>query len=329
MGIKALRKIQTGQEATAGTKVDATAIWRGMGVLEDTTETLFIEEDIGYLTGVDRTLVTKYGGALSMDSTPATFEALPIILSASIMADSATADGSGYIHEFNAATTVVADIDTYTIEGGDNEGAEYMAYAFVDNFTLSGDAGGQLEMSADWIGRKITTTTFTATAELPAVESIPFSMGKLYIDTATATIGTTQITGTWLGTSLEVDPGRQEVYTGDGNLYFNFVKQVMPEMTCEFSMEYNATSIAEVAAWRAGTARAIKMIWEGSALTTPGVTYTKKTLIVEMAGKWETFSGLEDADGNDTIVGTFRIRYNADQGFALKITVVNELAAVP
>lgn len=329
MGIKALRKIQLGREAPAGTQVDATFIWRGSGVLEDTMEMVFIEEDIGYLSGTDRTVITKYGGALSMDASPVNFETMPVILSAAICADTATADGSGYIHEFDAATTAVKAIDTYTIEGGDDEGEEYMAFSFVNNYGISGDAGGLLEVSADWNGRKIETTTFTATAELPTVESIPFSIGKLYIDAASATIGTTQVTSTWLGVSLEVNPGRQEVFTGDGNLYFSFVKQVMPEVTCEFTFEYNATSIAEVAAWRAETPRAIKMIWEGTALGTPGVTFTKKTYIIEMAGKWEEFSGLEDADGNDTITGTFRARYNADQGFFFRQTVVNELDSVP
>ena len=34
-GVKALRKIQIGQETTAGTAVVATTIWRGEGVLQD------------------------------------------------------------------------------------------------------------------------------------------------------------------------------------------------------------------------------------------------------------------------------------------------------
>ena len=50
-GIKKLRKLQLGRETTAGTAVNATDLWRGIGTIEDQTEVMFPEEDIGYLSG--------------------------------------------------------------------------------------------------------------------------------------------------------------------------------------------------------------------------------------------------------------------------------------
>ena len=48
-GIRALRKLQYGKETTAGTAVAATAVWRGIGTIQDNLETVFPAEDIGIL----------------------------------------------------------------------------------------------------------------------------------------------------------------------------------------------------------------------------------------------------------------------------------------
>ncbi len=56
-GIKALRKIQLGREANAGTAVAATAIWRGMGTIEDTREVVVAEEDVGIIMGTEWSVV--------------------------------------------------------------------------------------------------------------------------------------------------------------------------------------------------------------------------------------------------------------------------------
>ena len=73
-GSKALRVLQLGQETTAGTVAAATTVWRGMGTIQDNRETVFVEENIGFLSPVDRTHVSKHEAALSMDAVPATFE---------------------------------------------------------------------------------------------------------------------------------------------------------------------------------------------------------------------------------------------------------------
>ena len=73
-GVRKLRKIQLGRESTAGTEVDATTLWRGTGTIDDQTEVQIVEENIGYLSGVDRTVIPMVGAALDLDETPATFE---------------------------------------------------------------------------------------------------------------------------------------------------------------------------------------------------------------------------------------------------------------
>jgi len=332
-GIKALRKIQLGREATAGTAVAATTRWRGLGTILDEHVTEFPEEDVGILSGTDRTYVPKELVSISMDSVPATFEQLPHLFEAGIMTDTPAQDGSGsgYIYQYDVPTTAAATIKTYTIEGGDNEQAEEMEYSFVKNISLGGAGGEAWMMSADWTGRQVTKTTFTAagSAPLPTVEEMLFSKTYLYIDDADGTAGTTTAANTVLSAELSISTGWQEVFTADGNTYFSFNKNTMPEITLNVTFEHDSTSIAEKDNWIAQTARLIQIKCIGSAFTTAGTDYSNKTFIANLPGKWESFESIGEQDGNDIVSGTFRVRYNADAGHAGQFLIVNDLSALP
>lgn len=329
--IKALRKIQLEAETTAaGTAIAATTIWRGRGVIEDQREHVFVEEDVGYLSGVDRSYQPKLFAALSMESIEATFEQLPHLFEAGIRTDTPAADstGSGYVYQYTLPTTAATTIQTYTLEGGDNQEVEEMEYGFVEKITLEGKAGEALMMSADWKGRQVTVSAFTTTATLPSVEEILFSKGKLYIDAVDGTIGDTQKSSTLLDMSLELITGLVPVWTADGALYFTFAKQVMPEVVLALTFEHDGVSTAEKVNWRTQTPRLIRLPFEGTALTTAG-NYTSKSLVIDLAGKWEKFDALGDQDGNDVIKATFRARYNSTAALFGEILVVNELSALP
>jgi len=152
------------REANAGTAVASTTIWRGLGVLDDKREIKFPDENVGIIGGTDRSYVSQLAGAISFESVEATFEQLPHILEAGVkLVGTGVADGagSGKIYAYPFPTTALNTIKTYTIEGGDNQQAEEMEYAFVDSFKLSGNPGEALMMDAQWIGRQVTNTTFT------------------------------------------------------------------------------------------------------------------------------------------------------------------------
>jgi len=191
-GVKPLRKIQLGLEATAGTAVAATTIWRGMGMIQDGIEPVQVEEDLGLLVPSDRSYVPYLAAEFEMDEVEATFEQLPYILSAGIedvVTGAADGVGSGKIYPYDPPLAAAGAVKTYTIEGGDNAGAEEMEYAFVQDFKLSGKAKEALMMSATWLGRQVATSSFTAALSVPPVEEILFGKGKLYIDAGTSTIG--------------------------------------------------------------------------------------------------------------------------------------------
>jgi hypothetical protein len=329
-GVKALRKILFAKETTAGTAVAAVRLWRGTGTIQDDIEVAFAPEDIGILQRTNRSYVPKLGAKITFDEGAATFEALPHILEAGIKQvwTAATADsGSGKIYAYAFPYTAANTITTYTIEGGDDTQAEEMEYAFVKSFKLKGEAGKAMTVTADWIGRQVALCSFTTSITAPTVEEILFGKSVLYINTA-GSIGTTTKANTLLGYELNVaDTGIVPVWTGDANaLYFAFTKTMPAEATLTMTFEHDTTSVAEKAAWRAETERAIRLLTIGTALTTTGTTHTTKKLIIDCYGKWETFDKIGEKEGNDIVVGKMRVSYSETAAAMASITLVNELA---
>lgn len=337
-GIKAWREIQLSRETTQGTATTDFANWRGVGTLQDMRETVFPEEDVGIFPGVDRTFVPKTGTELVFEDTPLTFEQAAHIFDAGIYEATATSDtttdlGSGWtrtwtLPEIASEIKVSTDLQTYSIQGGDNQETEIANFFFVREFTLSGVAGEAWNVSATWEGRTTSTDDgFVTGLTIPTVEEMLFSKTKLYIDAVGTTHGSTQVSNTMLAATLAYTTGWQAVWSGDGETYFSYIKQVRPEALLTLTFEHNASASTEKDAWRAETARNIQLLCEGSALTTAG-TYTYKTFVQDYSGKWESFDKIGEQDGNDIVTGTFRMRYNATSGTAMEFLLVEETEAL-
>lgn len=333
-GTRALAKVQMGREATAGTAVAATTIWRGgIGFIEDPSEimTFGVEEFVGIITGTNRTSKPKVEAVLSMDSGPATYEQFPHILEAGIRTVTPTADGvgSGKIYTYTIPTTSTPTIKTYTIETGDNQQASEMEYSFVESFSLEGASGEAIMMSADWRGRQKTSTTFTGALSIPAVDEILFQNGKLYINDVSSAFGTTLISSTLLSMSLSYTTGLMAKWPMSGNAYFDFVQFTRPEITLDMTFEHDGTAVAEEGKWKNETPRAIRIEFTGPAVATPGTTYSNKTLRLDLPGVYTSVSAIGETDGNDTLDFSFRVAYDATLATAGSIVVVNELSALP
>jgi hypothetical protein len=332
-GIKGLTKIQLGAEATAGTAVAATALLRGAyAPPDDQRAVTFPAEDIGYISGVDRTYVPYLLGRLELPEREATFEQLPYTFAAGIknvVTGVADGVGAGKIYAYPMPTTSTNTIKTYTIESGDNQQAEEMEYAFVSEFTLSGQERQALMVKDTWQGRQWSTTNFTGAIAVPSVEEILFQKTKLYIDAVAGTLGTTLISSSLLAMTLSVRTGWTPNFTGDGNLYFTDIEHIaeQTEVLLNVTLRHNATAVSEKAAWRAQTARQLRLQIDGSALTA-GTGYSAKALRIDLAGKWERFEPLSERNGMMVSNGIFRARYNSTASLFANLTVVNALASL-
>jgi hypothetical protein len=335
-GIKSLRQIQMSRETAIRTPTTDYTVWRGTGTIQDMRVVVFPDEDVGVFGGTDRQYVPQKMGELVMEDTPATYEQLGHIFDAAFYEATPAADGggTGYVRTYTmpqASTDIKqsTDLQTYGFKGGDNVDVEYAKGSFVRSFSLSGNSGEAVNVTATWETSEVASDTDGfETATTPAVEEILFSKAKLYIDNDTDTIGTSQITGSFISADLSVTTGWKSIFSADGSLEYTDLKQVMPEIMLNVTFEHTAAGVvAEKAAWRAGTARLIRIIAEGSDLGTTA-TYDYKTLILDLAGKWESFEAMGDEDGDDIVTGTFRCRYNATSAKFFEAVLVNEVDAL-
>ncbi len=334
-GSKWAHRIYLGRESTPGTPVAATTIWRGVGGnLQDTREITVVDEQIGVLVKSNRSYLSRLGGSLDMAATPATFEQILHILEAGIKTiGTGAADGAGTGKIYNYAMgTTVNTLKTYTIETGDNQQAEEMEYSFVESFTLSGERGAPVMMSANWLGRQVTNTTFTGALSVPTVEEIITGKGSFYIDDVGGTIGSTAVTGTLLAWELQVTTGWRPKFVVDkGQLYFDFIYFDPDQFEATFSAtyEHNATAVTEKGHWRSNTPRLIRLSIPGSATATPGTTYSTKLLQLDMACRYTTFNALDSDEGNSIITVEGAVGYDSTSAKSLDILVVAELSSVP
>ncbi len=331
-GVRKLRQVQFGGETTAGIAVTATTIWRGSGTGQDERVVEFPVEDVGLISGSDRTVETKRLAGIQLDEVNATFEQMlhPLECGVKLVNTGATDGlGSDHIYTYPVATNALPTVKTKTIKAGDNQAAEVMEYGFLTSLTLRGNGGEGLKVTQVWNGRQWQPSTFDAPT-LPAVEDIPFSKGKLYIDNVASSAGTTLKSATFLGLNMSLKTGLIPKYTADGNVYFSFVQCTDPEALIAVTFEHETSAVAEKAAFRAQTPRLIQITWQGSNLTTAGSSYSTKLFQITAAGKWEKFDKLGEQNGNDIVVGHLRARWDAVASQFLTFLLVEEgLATVP
>lgn len=335
-GLSGNRKIQLGAEATMGTAVPATTIWRGGPAgIEDASEWIAIPDKPGILIPTDRAAKAALLAKLAMPAEAATFQQLPYFLEGGIKKVTPTQDGAGsdYIYDYAVGLTSVNTFRSYTLEAGDNQEVKEMEYALVESFNLAGGQRELVKMAGTWFGRQVTVSAFTGALSVPSVEEIAATSGALAIDAVGGSFGGTPVTaGNLLRFNLNVTTGLIPRFTMDsGELYF--VEHVFNDeafgATLELTFRHDSPVNTEEGNWRSGTSRLIQLKFEGSQFGTPGTTYTYHTLLINMCGRWEKFNPIEAEDGDTIVTGTFKCGYNETAAKGLQIIVVNELSALP
>lgn len=330
-GVRRLRKLQFNPEATPGTATDCDNMWRGTGILTDARVVEHADEDDGWMAMGHRQYTAAKTAELALEERDATFEELPWLLGGGI--DWITTGGGDtttgqYTFTYQFGTSGVQTNKTFTWEVGDNLLVETFNYGIVQDFNLSGAYGEPVRMSATIVGREITTkgAFYSTSVATPTVETIYFNKGSFYIDDKGTTAGTTEAPATLRDFSLDVVTGFVPVPAADGNIAWGHHKQVGYEISCAMTMELNGTAKEEKGHWWDSTPRRVRMKFEGTTLSETGSSYSNKTLIIDLVGKWESVDPIGDADGSDTLSATFRGYHDASAGDS-QIIVVNDTQA--
>jgi hypothetical protein len=187
-------------------------------------------------------------------------------------------------------------------------------------------------VEASWIGRDVVDTSFTGALTVPAllpVNHITFGGSSFYIDATSGTIGTTAVTGTLLSFELDVTTGLKAKWTNLGKDFdFVYFDRDSFSATLKLVYEHNAGADAQRDLYEAGTARQIRLLFNGATFGTPGTAYSTETFIIDAAGVY-TAMPQGDIDGNATVEAEMQIGYDVTAALGLEFLVAVELDALP
>lgn len=337
MGSKAFQILQLGAEATQFTPVTATTKWVGPGGnFTDVDSQTFVDENVGIVGGVDHSYSPSRLTTLETNETEANFEQTLYALRASIAEPTPTQDGAGtdYIYNFPLLDTtdpLYTSLKMFTAEYGDSVQYQRSAGMVCSDWELKGKAEGAWKFSSKWFGRTVANISQTGSVARPTVEDVLFQKTKVYLDAVGGSFGATQLALSLLECNIKCVTGWYPIFTADGNLYYSIPGFDSDKymLTAEMTMLVNSSVIAERTNWENRTSRLLQLKSEGAAIGTPGTTYSVKTLIQNYAGRWESFSSLDNQNGTSIVKATFRNLYSTVKADRGNIIFVNELSSLP
>ena len=321
-GKRALRKIQFGKESTPGVAVPATARIVGtLGMKQENQYYRPADLETARLSEFERSVVTGKQATLPFEA-DANFEQLPYLLGMAVKG-SVTASGSGgqHVRDYTPNLTSSANLDTYTVEYGDDVAAYRSTYCVATDLEISGQIDEVLMVKATLIGQSVEPSPFTPGLNPPpALNSAIMDMGKLYLDSSYANLGSTRQEATLVDFSYKVSQGITPMKYGDGSLSFSQIAEKKRHIDLDLTVAYNANAVSLYPVYNAQTSIFIRLDFDGPA----GAKLTLDGCYVI-----DDYGTLEERDGQDIVKLTLVSIYDQTGNFEWGVKLVNSLPALP
>ena len=201
------------------------------------------------------------------------------------------------------------------------------AYLFTTEFEITLEPNEPAKLKYTMEGRAESTSTVTAAlAPITGRTVVPSNLFALWIDDTGGTIGTTAKTQTLRSTKIKVVTGVKPDFTLDGRTTLDHTGQQSQMLTgeVELTLEHNANGATEVAAWRAGTVRLIRIKADNGVATTGN-----RQIVLDMGVAWTDDPEFDQEDGIELVVMKGALEYDSGMGGAFIASVINALAAQP
>lgn len=263
---------------------------------------------------------------LDMDLTP---QEIIYLLSCGVRGSvSPSGGGDPYTWVFTPQlATAVVTVQSMTVElvrgdGTSNHYARELGYVMVSNLGFNWAFNQKATMSATLFGRRVQTTT--PTGSLTAIagrEELPAALLAVTIDDAWSGLGGTAFTGIVRSVNLDIDTGLRPDFTLDNRSDRDFSKHMAGATmgTIQMVLEMDAVGALEIADWRAGTRRYIRLKQN----TSGGSHYIQFDLSVRLTGVSHSDDG-----GQRLITLDGELVYDETGDDIYEITVLNALSAL-
>lgn len=331
MGSRFFSKVQYGKETTRGTAVAATRILLGkVPVVNSDRQPVVPDEDAGIRARGVRSVIHQYLYMNTLSTEHGYFQQLPWYfgcgLKGGVTAAEQTPSQADYLWDFTPSLDfgVSNNIDSSTIELGDDTQAFESEYAMFERIRISGQVSQGMEASpvnieADFFGRQLTPTTFTSALSLPTAAPMNAKHARLYVDTAWSGIGGSELPNLLRSFDIEILTGVHPKFAGSGSKYFNGHGEGLITATAQFTVEGLAAADALMDAQQAKTFQAVRLEIAGDQIGS-GVNHR---LRIDIGGVWETVAPLGGEDRGDNLhTGTLIDHYDATGAKSLQVEVI-------
>jgi len=214
------------------------------------------------------------------------------------------------------------DLQSATIEWFDGKRGWIGAGQKLNTLTFAGDITGEKTMTGELFGTDVVAGTVTATP--PLVERDPTFMqpfqGRLFVDGFGGTPGTTEMPGTLMNYSVQIQNNLSRVYTYDNTQAANRV--IAGNLDVSASMTFDADSafsIAEFNNWVDGVKRVVRLELQDE--TGFIETTLRRFITIDIPGIWTAVDLSGNNQGVRTYSLTFQSIYSATLAAMLQVRV--------
>ena len=323
-----LRKVQLAAQSAWGT-ANSTATVQLTGVTDvslDIVPDVYQPQFMGTLApAITAGLMGQHGEASITQV--ASYQDLPYYLGG-VFGTSAASAGANttYVYKYKAQTDRITTAPYYTVQIGTPDAEYALRTGMFTNLTISGEANGMWEVSADLLGAAVTTMAMTTGLDVRDVDLIRMADTNIYMTPWTrTTISATALPATLISFELTANPQRHlKTFAGSGNPAAYGDSTWESQLTTV--MEFNSTAKAyvdEMVSPDTLVQRQIRL----KATTGSGTTAREAT--IDFAGTIaENVTLWDDRDGNMTVSLVWNGTYNTANSRFLAARVKNELSSL-
>lgn len=301
-------QVQYGKETTKGTAVAATRRRVGVAprIITD-SKPEFIEEQFGVRVASRRAHIYErlYVSTLSTPNVGFQQFILPFMTGLkTATASEVTASQGDYKFVFTPNLTAAAgdnSPDAFTLQVGDDVQAWRVPYCMTDRITIKGKVnqdGGAAPVSLEQgiFGRLIEENAFTAALSLEASTPVNAKLAQLYVDTAWASVGGTELSDALDEFTVEILTGLHPIFRGSSQNYFNSHREGIISATASFVVD-TALRDELLSSQQAGDLQIVRLKLNGPQIGTG----TNHNLTIDIGGRWEDVTPRDNSDRGDNL----------------------------
>lgn len=330
-----LRQVQLGFESTQGTLVAATQMMVGEGVYKPEIDREFEDFPRGVRAPVTGGGFAIRRGATLTFTTNLDYQQAIFIFGASLLHDAAPTGTGPYTWTYTPDLThnLSTDIRAVTVEYVISDGTTLhyqreSGFGMVTSWKITLAYNQPAKITFEMFMRAEQTSTVTgALTPMTGRAQIPSNLFTVFMDASGGTLGSTQKTTTIREATLSFTSGLVAAYALDGraDLDLTHVNAGMMDATLALKMEHNATAASEIAIWRAGGVRLIRLKADNGAATT-----ANRQFQVDLAAKYLEPPSFEHEDpGIEMVSMNMGLEYDSGAALALAAQIINGTSALP